>query len=46
MTKCNWIVWLGDIPDYYVYYEDAVRDYFVWIDDGYDDVIIEGVKNE
>ena len=46
MSKYKWIVWVYDTPDYYVYYEDAERDYFDWIDKGYDDVIIQGIANE
>jgi hypothetical protein len=44
--EVHWIVWVGDTPDYYVYYEDAERDYFDWIDNGYDDVIIEEITND
>jgi len=41
MSRWNWIVWVGDIPDYYVEYKTAKIDYLNWIDLGYDDVIIE-----
>ena len=46
MSKYNWIVWVYDTPDYYVYYEDAERDYFDWIDNGYDDVIIQEIADD
>jgi hypothetical protein len=45
-NKYNWIVWVGDTPDYYVDYKDAERDYDEWIDDGYDDVKIEDITND
>ena len=44
MTKYNWIVWVGDIPDYYVDYKTAKIDYLDWIDQGYDQIIIEKIE--
>ena len=39
--KYNYIVWVGGVDDYFVYYKDAQRAYDDWIDEGYDDVIME-----
>ena len=43
--KYKWIVWVGSCDDYYVHYKDAKRDYNHWINKGYDDVIIEKIKD-
>ena len=42
--KYNYIVWVGGCDDYFVYYTDAKRDYNKWIEQGYDDVILEEIK--
>ena len=39
--KWNYIVWVGGVDDYYVYFKDAQDAYDEWIDKGYDDVILE-----
>ena len=44
MKKFNYIVWVGATPDYYINYEDAIRDYNDWIDKGYDDVVLEKIN--
>ena len=41
----KWIVWVGGVDDYYIYYKDAKRDYDFWKSKGYDDVILEEIKN-
>ena len=46
MNKYKYIVWVGGVDDYYTNYEDAKKDYDNWIDEGYDDVILEEVKHE
>ena len=38
MGEWNYIVWVGDTPDYYMNYEIAKKVYDKWIDEGYDDV--------
>ena len=40
----NYIVWVGGVDDYYINYEDAKRDYNYWINQGYNDVILEEIK--
>ena len=42
--KYSYIVCGGCVDDYYVYYADAKRDYDKWIEQGYDDVILEEIK--
>jgi len=42
LTK--WIVWVGAVDDYYIYYKDAKRDYDFWKSKGYDDVVLEEIK--
>ena len=37
----RYIVWVGGVDDYYVYFKDAQDAYDDWIDKGYDDVILE-----
>tara|TARA_R100000458_G_scaffold43513_1_gene41418 strand:- start:212 stop:397 length:186 start_codon:yes stop_codon:yes gene_type:complete len=46
--KLGWryIVWIGGVDDYYVYYKDAKRDADKWKAKGYTDVIIERLKKE
>ena len=39
--KYKYIVWIGGVDDYYVNYSDAMRDYFKWKDQGYDEICIE-----
>ena len=39
----TYIVWVGGVDDYYVNYSDAKRDYDYWINQGYDDVILEKI---
>ena len=41
----RWIVWVGCCDDYYLNYKDAKRDADEWKAKGYDDVIIEEIKN-
>ena len=43
--KYNYIVWVGGCDDYFVYYTDAKKSYDYWINQGYDDVILEEIKN-
>ncbi len=43
LTK--WIVWVGGVDDYYIFYKDAKRDYDFWKSKGYDDVVLEEIKN-
>ena len=38
MGEWNYIVWVGDTPDYYMNYEIAKKKYDELIDEGYDDV--------
>ena len=40
----RYIVWVGGYDDYYKNYKDAKRDADEWKDKGYDDVIIERIK--
>ena len=42
----RYIVWVGGVDDYYVNYKDAKRDADEWKAKGYDDVIIEEIKND
>ena len=42
----RYIVWVGGVDNYYVYYADAKRDYNHWISEGYDEVCIEKIKEE
>jgi hypothetical protein len=39
----NYIVWVGGCDDYFVFYDDAKRNYDYWISKGYNDVIIEKI---
>ena len=40
----NYIVWVGGVDDYYINYEDAKRDYNYWINQVYNDVILEEIQ--
>jgi hypothetical protein len=40
----RWIVWVGGVDDYYKNYDRAKEHYDEWIEQGYDDVIIEEIK--
>ena len=42
----RYIVWVGGNDDYYKNYKDAKRDADEWKAKGYDDVIIEEIKND
>ena len=41
----TYIVWVGGVDDYYVNYNEAKKDYDKWIDQGYDEVVIEEIEN-
>lgn len=41
MDKFKWIVWVGDTPNYFVHKEDAQDCADSWVEQGYDDIIIE-----
>ena len=43
--KYRYIVWVGCVDDYYVNYNEAKKDYDKWIDQGYDEVVIEEIEN-
>ena len=43
--KYNYIVWVGGCDDYFVYYTDEKKSYDYWINQGYDDVILEEIKD-
>jgi len=43
MQGWRWIVWVGGVDDYYTNYERAKKHYDEWIEEGYDDVIIEEI---
>ena len=43
--KYKYIVWIGGCDDYFVFYEDAKRNYDYWISKGYNDVILEKIDN-
>ena len=40
----RWIVWVGGVDDYYKNYDRAKEPYNEWIEQGYDDVTIEEIK--
>tara|TARA_R100001129_G_C5146940_1_gene197716 strand:+ start:308 stop:454 length:147 start_codon:yes stop_codon:yes gene_type:complete len=44
MNKWKYVVWVGGCDDYYVDYEQAKKHYDEWIEKGYDDVILEEIK--
>lgn len=41
MKEPKWIVWVGAIANYFDYKEDAQDFADSWIEQGYDDIIIE-----
>ena len=44
--KYKYIVWIGGVDEYFRNYTDAKRNYDHWIDNGYDDVVIEKIEEE
>ena len=46
MNKWKYIVWVGGVDDYYTDYKRAKEHYDKWIEQGYDDVILEKIKND
>jgi hypothetical protein len=40
----RWIVWVGGVDGYYKNYDRAKEYYDEWIEQGYDDVRIEEIK--
>ena len=44
--KYKYIVWIGGVDEYFTNYTDAKRNYDHWIDNGYDDVVIEKIEEE
>jgi hypothetical protein len=42
-NKFKYIVWIGGVDDYYSNYKDAKIAYNNWVEQGYDDVIIEKI---
>ena len=40
----KYIVWVGGVDDYYTTYERAKEHYDEWIEQGYDEVIIEKIE--
>jgi len=40
----RWIVWVGGVDDYYTNYERAKKHYDEWIEEGYDFVQLEEIK--
>ena len=42
----KYIVWVGGVDDYYKTYERAKEHYDEWIEQGYDDVIIERLSQK
>ena len=40
----RWIVWVGGVDGYYKNYDRAKEHYDEWIEQGYDDVTIEEIK--
>jgi hypothetical protein len=41
MKEHKWVVWVGAIANYFDYREDAQDFADSWIEQGYDDIIIE-----
>ncbi len=41
MKESKWIVWVGSTPYFFDYREDAQDFADSWIEQGYDDIIIE-----
>lgn len=46
MKKYNYIVWVGGVDNYFINYSDALGDYNYWISKGYDDVVLEKIKEK
>ena len=46
MDKWKYIVWVGGVDDYYTDYKRAKEHYDQWIEQGYDDVILEKIDEE
>lgn len=44
--KYKYIVWVGGVDDYYVYYSDAKRDYDEWVKLDYDEICIEKIREK
>ena len=44
LSKWKYIVWVGGVDDYYTTYERAKVHYDEWIAKGYNDVILEKIK--
>ena len=44
MEPWKYIVWVGGVDDWYTTYERAKEHYDEWINQGYDQVVIETVK--
>jgi len=42
--KYNYIVWVGDIDDYYVDLDRATEHFEEWLEQGYDEVILEEIS--
>ena len=42
----RYIVWVGGVDDYYTTYERAKEHYDEWIEQGYDEVIIEKIEEK
>ena len=45
-NKWKYIVWVGGVDDYYTTYKRAKKHYNEWINQGYNDVIIEKIAQE
>ena len=46
MEPWKYIVWVGGVDDWYTTYERAKEHYDEWIEQGYDQVVIEKLENE
>jgi len=46
MKRYNYVVWVGGVDNYFINYSDALRDYNYWISKGYDDVVLEKIKEK
>jgi hypothetical protein len=42
----KYIVWVGGVDDYYTNYLDAKKAYDEWIEQGYDNVILEKIEEK
>ena len=45
MSKYKWIVWVGGVDEYFRTHTEAKRYVNSMIKEGYDDVILEEIKN-